>query len=202
MTDPLRYGVVFKKDYLYYLISSSAFPTENFEGDYTSWEKQWINLVPQNLNSAYEFDWAIDERNDILYMGWTDYNGYNRWGVYYADNFSCFYQSSIGVDYQDNNPYIYYNSFIKQGNVYLNRGGISMSIQSYILLKRNDGYTIEIWREGSKLWARDIRDDFHTDNCECAVGGISLSGKYLLFLVFDDDTNLYNIMLYKGGTDS
>lgn len=178
---------------------SLSMPGGIVEGDYTTWTKKWIAAIPDSLYYDYQFDAWIDDRYNHIYLTWKDASGDYRWGIFNTADFSTVFLSASGSRYTSDDPYLQ-GSYITPGMAYFSSGGISRSAQTYLLLLRYDYYTFEVWRNGSKLKSRDIRIDFHTTNCAPDVAGISLTGKYLLFLVRDRDPSpdLFYLMLYKG----
>jgi len=192
----LRYGGVFEQDNVRYLLSSSALDG-SFEGDYTAWEFKWDNLIPNNLGYTDEILYDIDERYSIINIVWEDDDNDTRWGTFNLVDFSTIFLSTAGTDYA-HYPYDYLGG-MRQGKVNFNYGGISKSAQTYFLLHRADYYTNEVWRGGTLLWARDLRDDVEDATPTADCGLISLSGKYVL-LLYEDDDNKYRLVLYEGGT--
>jgi len=168
------------------------------EGNYNTWTKEWIVAIPGNLSSYDEFDMYIDDKNNLIYLAWMDSSYDNRWGVFNIADFSTVFLSTVGSDYTRDSPYLQ-ATHMTLGCAFFESGGISHSIQTYFVLSR-DYYTFEVWRTGSKLLTRDVRDDFHTTNCIYFTGGISLTGKYVLFSVrdYDPSPDVYYLMLYKG----
>ena len=169
------------------------------EGDYTAWTKKWIAAIPASLSYDYQFDAWIDDRYNLIYVTWNDASGNYRWGIFNTADFSTVFLSASGSRYTSDDPYLQ-TSYIAPGMAYFSSGGISRSAQTYLLLLRNDHYTFEVWRNGSKLKSRDTRIDFHTTNSYANAGLISLTGKYLLFLVrdYDPSPDLFYLMLYEG----
>jgi len=192
----LRYGGVFKQDNIKYLISSAALGG-NFEGDYTAWTLKWNGIIP-NKSDADEIDYNIDERYNVINIEWDDEDGDFRWGTFNLSDFSTIFLSPAGADYGYHYPYNWMGG-MQIGKAYFYYGGISKSIQTYLLLHRADYYTNEVWRGGILLWARDLRDDVSDEYPEAETGMISLSGKYILLTYWGDDGN-YRIVLYEGGT--
>ena len=180
------------------MVSLSA-PSGIVEGDYITWSKKWIAAIPGNLYYEDEYDIWIDEKHNLIYFAWMAGNHANRWGIFNIADFSTVFLSASGSDYPADAPYLQ-ATHITPGAAYFESGGISRSAQTYLLLLRSDYYTFEVWRNGSKLKSRDIRNDFHTTNCYSSGGCISLTGKYLLFQVrdYDGSPDLHYLMLYKG----
>lgn len=170
------------------------------EGNYNTWTLEWINEPSNGLNNAEEVDILIDERNGKLSIGWRDNSYKYRFGIYNISDFSAVFESPLGVNYV---PYMISAEnklAIQHGLVYLTYGGASQSIQTYLMITRFDEHTIEVWRGGATpLWSRSVRLDFGNDICECYVGGISLTGKYIVASVYEGGSPYKNyLMLYKG----
>lgn len=164
------------------------------EGGYTSWAHQWTNAVPDGLFTDTDLLFFIDDSNDVLYLAWKDSAGNLRFGLYNLSDFSVVFQSSSGSDYLDCSPKNTYASFFLFGMAMEIEGGISRSLQTYVLIA-TDSHDIEVRRGGSSmLWARDIQND--TAGVWMEGCAISPTGKYIVVFVYD--VGDYYIMLYKG----
>ena len=169
------------------------------EGDYTSWVWKWTNVPSNGIVGADSCDILIDEKNETLSVAWWDKSYDSRFGIYNLSDFSVVYESSLGSNHLYDFPYMPNKSFITQGMVSFYQGGISQSLQTYLLLSRIDQDIIEVWRSGaSALWSRNTQTDFGAAS-SCYAGGISLTGKYIIVLVIEDSSpyDTY-LMLYEG----
>ncbi len=166
------------------------------EGDYTSWTLKWANLVPQSVSGSYELDWIIDEKNGHIIIIWQDESNDNRWGIFNISNFSTVSLSAAGSDYTGVIYPYHWMGAMRRGKANFYYSGVGVSHQSYFLLKRKDNYTLEVWRDGARLWSHDIRSDISNPAPE--AGGMSLTGKYVLLLVMDYDIGKYRLVLYEG----
>lgn len=169
------------------------------EGDYITWTKKWVH-IPSNGISSYDLiDVLIDERNGTLSITWEDGNGIRRFGIYKISDFSAVFESPVGAHFVAYYPNMYYKSGFGLGMRYYYTGGVSQSIQTYLLLLRYDKYTIDVWRGGaSALWSRNTRSDFGAD-CYCYTYGIGTTGTYIL-TVITEAASPYDtyLMLYEG----
>ena len=162
------------------------------EGDFTSWMHKWTNTLPEGMYNNYYISLAIDERSDVVTIIWLDSNGDQRIGIFNLSDFSTVFLSTSGSLYTFDIPSIYYAREQKIGHVCLDSGGFSTSIQSYLLLLRRDGDTIEVWRGGSSvLWSHDTSNE--EASAEVYSGIISLLGKWVLVV-----TKTKKLILYEG----
>lgn len=188
-----------QKDYIAVITGPGGAGAVLNEGNYNTWTKEWINKPSNGINDYGEIDVLIDERNGKLSVGWEDISYDYRFGIYNISDFGAVFESPLGTDYMPYWPTMSSKTFIGTGLRYLTYGGMSQSIQTYLLFTRSDEYTIEVWRGGaSVLWSRSTQTDFG-GNCRCFTGGISLTGKYIL-AVIKRWSSPYDIslMLYKG----
>jgi len=192
------------------------------EGDYNTWTLEWQRQVPGNDNNHYVspvgFYSVIDERNNTIVSYWADKTGstyITRFGIYNLSDGSIVFESPEDAQYLFHNPTIRiwdkdYGKII-DGMVYVHyslgdAGDMSRSVQSYFLLLKSDGITVETWRSGaSALWSRDFHGDIQAPLTQEWTNlmqfGISLTGKYILLMVFDNAAAvwpLYYWLLYKG----
>lgn len=168
------------------------------EGDYKTWTKKWLNPLPNGLTEPYSVDWRFDEPNGLLYLIWEDSSGDNRWGIFNILDFSTVFLSAPGSDYFGIiKPYNWMGAF-RRGRANFYYGGVGVSNQSYFLLQRHDGYTLEVWRNHSLLWTRDARIDSGNTWDFGESGGLSLTGKYVLIWGWLD-AGPSNLLLYEGG---
>ena len=163
------------------------------EGDYTSWTWKWTNAIPDGLDDYTRISFFIDDKNDVLYLAWEDGDTppRKRFGIYNLSDFSVVFESPSGLDYLALFPNQSYARFLKLGDVMLAEGGgLSRSLQRYVLLVREDEETIEVWRGGAiPLWSRNITLD--TTGGTPYAGEISLTGKYIVVRSDADDLILY-----------
>ena len=196
VTTPLRYGGVFEQDDIRYLISSSEFVGVNFEGDYTAWEAKWAALLPNNGYGDHDFDYHIDDRFNVINIAWVDDDSDSRWGTFNIADFSTIFLSPAGAKYTSGHTYNWMGG-IQAGKANFEYGGVSKSAQTYLLLCRNDDFTIEVWMGGTRLWARDLRDNVNVTYTTSGI--ISLAGKYILIL-YQNNNYDYCLIMYEGGT--
>lgn len=173
------------------------------EGDYDAWAFEWINALPQGLDDPCDAGFFIDDKNDVLEITWEDEDNYNsRSGIFNLSDFSSVFTSPTPGDYLYAAPMMDNPEGSRLGNIYFYYGGSSRSLQTYMLLLRNNQYDIEVWRGASSvLWSHNIRDDVPPSwtYVYARVGAISITGKYILIVQADyDDHN--QLMLYKGAT--
>lgn len=169
------------------------------EGDYNTWTKEWINEPDNTLSNTTYMDIMIDEKNETLNIFYEDAAYDNRFAIYNLSDFSPVFESNRGVDYTYTEANLGFSQRIYRGFVHIFDGGISQSIQTYLLFLKPDGDTIEVWRSGtSVLWSTNTQTDFGATSF-CYAGGISLTGKYILIAVREDASPRdYFLMLYKG----
>lgn len=169
------------------------------EGDYNTWTKKWVNLFPDGISTAWYFDAYIDEVNEVINIAWSDSGAWYRFGIYNISDFSVVQKTTSGADYMYSHPYMERKEWIIEGMAWFEKGGISKSNQTYLLLRKQDQYTIEVWRAGaSALWTRNTRTDLGA-NCYCYSAGLSLTGKYILAQVKEIVSPYkYYLMLYEG----
>jgi len=169
------------------------------EWNYTSWTKKWVNQPAGNFYNASDLDVLIDEKNDTLSISYKDGSSRYRFGVYNISDFSAVYESPAGSHYTYAPPVMSRKEALTHGLAHLEYGGVSQSMQTYLLLLRSDEYTIEVWRGGaSALWSRDTRTDLGA-SCWCDYGGISLRGKYVLVVATKRTAPTGNhLILYEG----
>ena len=170
------------------------------EGDYNTWTKEWINAPSEGIASYDEIDILIDDKNEKLSIVWDDKTGYdNRFAIYNISDFSAVYESPPSSDYMPNYPNMSYKAGFTLGMTHYNRGGVSQSIQTYLLLLRSDYYTLEVWRGGATaLCSINVQTDYG-QTCYCYTYGISVTGKYIVAIIGEASSPYINkIMLYKG----
>lgn len=161
------------------------------EGDYTSWTWQWTNDIPGGLFAYNEATFFIDDKNDVLYLVWRDAAGKRMFGLYNLSDFSPIFEPTPAANYLSLPPDALSVAMFKLGDIMLAEGGgLSRSLQTYVLLVLNDEETIEVWRGGlSALWSRNITLD--TTGITPYAGEISLTGKYIVVRSDADDLILY-----------
>lgn len=174
------------------------------EGDYTSWSHKWTHNAPDVWDYPEPMDLFIDEKNSVVCIGWRDTDNNYRFGIYNLVDFSTIFESPAGSNYTYRASNFRFNKGFELGTsnfvgvtgeatIDSLMGGISRSIQSYILLLKSDRHTIEVWRGGSSvLWSHDIRSE--SAGAFVEMGLISLSGKWILVAT----SNGY-LILYLGG---
>lgn len=158
------------------------------EGNYTSWTFKWSNAFPNGIGTYYHYAAYIDDKNNALYLSWKDSSGDHRFGLYNTADFSVIFQSPAGADYK-------YRGLTGAAtftrDVCLDSGG-ALSLQTYVVINRYDGVTMEIWRGGvTPLWSRDITLD--ESGTYVRMFTISMTGKYLLVY-----TTSKKLLLYEG----
>jgi len=162
------------------------------EGDYTSWTHKWTQDFPGGLNSTTYLDFYIDERSDVLFLTWQDAALNWRFGIYKLSDFSQVFQSPAGSDYIQADGTFTVKWGFHRSSAALIYGSCSCSLQSYVLIERIDGHTIEVWRgESSVLWSHDVQDD--EAGVDIYNGEISLQGKLILLLASNS-----KLILYEG----
>lgn len=169
------------------------------EGDYNTWTWKWTKAPSDGIGTLDDISVLIDEKNEVLNIAYQDNSNKNRFAIYNISDFSSVYEAPSGSHYLYAEPNAFYNASIHQGYVYFYSGGISQSVQTYLLLMRDDNKTVEVWRGGSAaLWSRDVSLD-HPTLYSCDGGAISATGKYVLTGIMDSvSPYLRYIMLYEG----
>ena len=171
------------------------------EGDYTSWTLKWVNKLPDGLWDPSTIAFTLDDKNDLVTIEWQD-NTADRWyrfGIFNLADFSQVFLSTAGQHYSVMYPRSGYEAGAKRGYVSLDTN-VSISLQTYLLLCRNDGLTIEVWRAETKLWTRDVSDDEPLINTGGYLWGIiSITGKWVLILGYENAAPWDSyLLLYKG----
>lgn len=160
------------------------------EGDYTTWTHKWTNVLPDGLSDTYACGFQIDEKNNVVSIGYEDANFKERFGVFNLEDFSEVFLSPAGSDYM---PYPTINNYeygVKTGHAYLYAGAISTSLCSYLLFLREGRDIIDVWRGGSgSLWSHDTSAE--VADTHVFSGGISLTGKWILLEMNDKQFVLY-----------
>lgn len=164
------------------------------EGDYTSWKWKWTKDFTDGLYVGESFWTFIDEANEVLNVLWTDGSENDRFGIYNLSDFSDVFESDSGADYVIWKSDLVYSRVGVLGLGYVQGGGASRSIQSYVAISRADEHTIEVWRGGS-LWTHDVHDDIDTFAIRALE--ISPSGKWLLAVLYYGLT-YGRLVLYEG----
>lgn len=217
----LRYGGVFEQGNIRYLLSSSSFTDPVVEGDYNTWTFQWQQPVLGRSNghylSAVDYSALIDEKNERIVSYWLDKTSggvwISRFGIFDLLTGSSIFASPENTPYLSPYPEIgYYPRRIVEGMVEGDRdddsysGSISRSIQTYMLVRRSDTYTLEVWRgDATPRLTLDFRNDIQTPLIYQWVNirqfGISLTGKYILLMIWNHATPtppFFYWMLYEG----
>lgn len=194
----LQYGGMFEQGNMRYLLSSG-----NVEDNFNTWTKVWEKPITDNLWSDGYMDLLIDDKSDVLYLSWKDKTySKNRFGAYNLADFSAIFESPADEYYTNTAAFGSLKEFLTFGYVETNYGGMSRSIQTYLVLQRADYHTHEVWRSGVKLWSRDYRldSDMLNDNSWCGYGGMSITGKYIILQIEDltPSPDVFYLMLYKG----
>ena len=165
------------------------------EGVYTEWAKKWAiakDVPDGSISDSYYTAFFIDDKNDLIYLGWKDATSpfKRRYGIYNISDFSMVFQSPSDAHY----AYIYGNMIygFGFGMAAMADVGASRSLQTYVFLLRSDRHTIEIWRNGVKIWTHDMRTEVAGDTVY--YGEISITGKYIFILT---NTN-HKYILYEG----
>lgn len=177
------------------------------EGNFNTWTKQWVHYIPHGLNDEWNCECIIDELHDTLMMGWDEEREvwlgphYYRFGVFNLADFSTVFLSPGGENYLDNSPTNPGSDGVKyRGSTNLGNGGMCTTAQSYLMIFRNDGKSIEVWRGGaSPLWSIDLSTVFIEDpNHQYA--GFSVSGKWIIARNQKDGIGQYKseIACFKG----
>lgn len=165
------------------------------EGNYKSWVHKWTHDVPDGVHSSEHVIFMIDYKNDILYLAWreTGWPNYARFGLYNPADFSEVFKSAAGAHYMASGSTTMFNMSFFLGNSDFSQGGLSRALETYVLLTRIDGKTIEVWRGGSSaLWTHDIQNEV-VNGC-VASGTITITGKWIL--IYDECFN--KLILYEG----
>ena len=175
-------------------ITEGDISTGIIEGDYTTWTHKWTNDIPGGLNLTDEYNFMIDDINNVIRLIWADDDVDFRFGVYNINDFSTILESADGSDYTYEYGEVTYERGVSIGNVNLASGGMSRSIATYSLILPHDRKTIEVWRGtlGSPIWSHDITTEVPGD--VVSGGGISLTGKYILVKIRDNK----KLILYEG----
>jgi len=160
------------------------------EGDYTTWTHKWTNTYDNGIYQSYRASTFIDTNNEVVIISWEDSSRNYRFGIYTLSDFSIVVESSPGGDYTQGYADQGLKYGFELGTSYPSMGGISRSIQSYILLTRLDASTIEVWR-GSSSWSHNVSIEDPSSYLESAE--ISIDGKYILVTTSND-----NLILYEG----
>lgn len=169
------------------------------EGAYNTWTKQWTNAPNNGIMSAGNMDILLDDKNGKLSILYEDSSSKKRFGIYNISDFSVVYESPVGVNYTYDYPNLSNKDALHLGTSYFAYGGFSQSIQTYLLLLRSDMDTIEVWQGGaSAVWTTNAQTDFGADST-CDAGGISITGKYVLVVMYETSSPYdYYLMLYQG----
>jgi hypothetical protein len=165
------------------------------ESDYTNWVFKW-KWRPETSRLLYnKTSFFIDDANDVFFLWWAstvptyDY----RFAAYNLNDHLTIFESPGNFYYTRLHPGTYGTSFFL-GVSELVYGGMSRSIQSYVLLCRDDLETMEVWRKGIKLWSHKANVDTGQESEIIYIATISLTGKYILAYT---DT-LGQLVLYEG----
>ena len=170
------------------------------EGDYNTWTWKWTER-PTSGTTSRSIDALIDEENSVISVAYRDTTSNWRFGVYNISDFSVVFESAAGSKYTYLHPDTREKRGMHHNMVDFTYGGMSRSLQTYLLLLRTDRDTIEVWRGGSTvLWSRSIAADF-TRSSWVFNGHISLLGKYILIVTQDASSPYYTyLMLYEGSS--
>lgn len=168
------------------------------EGNYTKWTKKWVKDIPDGVGDYEDLTFHLDEKNGVLYLSWTNsvWPNKSRFGLFNLADFSVVFISPSDDYYQPVYFNVMYHVSYEFGNAYLGNGGVSKSIQSYVILAQwGTMHTIDVWRGGATpLWSRDIRLDTGSDTEGICTAMISPTGKYILIY-----ENWYDkLILYEG----
>lgn len=131
-------------------------------------------------------------------MWWLDNQGAPNWstrrfGAYNIADHTIIFESPQNANYTSETPYMGAGDYsFHLDSVY--HVSISRSHQTYMLLNRVDDETLEVWRNGAKLWSRKPLADTLEATDTSYVASISLTGKYILAYV---DTS-EKLILYEG----
>lgn len=169
------------------------------EGNYSTWTKKWVNAPANGLASVGTMDVLIDDKKGILSILYEDGNNKYRLGIYNISDFSAVYESPAGTHYTYNYPALSTKRALYMGMTSFEYYGFSRSIQTYLLLMRNNQDTIEVWQGGtSALWSTNTQTDFGVSST-CDAGAISITGKYILVGMYQNvSPYLQTFMLYEG----
>ena len=77
MAYPLRYGVVFKKDNLYYLTSSATFRNPIVEGEFNTYTS--LGVITLDYAASHDYGFMVDCTYEILYAVYA--TGYPSWST-------------------------------------------------------------------------------------------------------------------------
>lgn len=170
------------------------------EQNYTSWIHKWTNNITDNLDTADYCSFHIDDENGILSVSWRDSASKSRFGRYDITDFSTICQSSAGSNYMVY-PHLGEVRNFNYGNAFFDYGGISNSVQTYILLGRSDTQNIEVWSGSgaSALWSHNVSDDIGAD-CYTWSGSISSTGKWIIIEARSGvfGSYVYKLVCYEG----
>ena len=186
-------------NWIYWLALRSANVGEEEvkEGNYSAWAFKWAKELPDGLYGSDMIGFLIDDENDQLLIAWRDYSAgkWNRFGIFNLSDFSQVFVSTAGQHYTIDDPYLDYDVGAQFGNVSLYAGGLSRSLQTYLLFLKTTGF-MEVWRNGS-CWTHDpaVDADFYYTY---GHGGISPTGKYILYLGYKSSGSGIWLLLYEG----
>jgi len=170
------------------------------EGEYITWASKWSMALTDGLGGDEEISYYMDESNGIFYLWWGDNQPWpignkRRFGVYKISDHSVVFESSSATHYVGNEPY---TTGAGDYTIAIDCHGLRYQLlrshQKYMLVPRDDSYTLEVWGAGSRLWSRDVRSDTGEAFCRFEAGYISLTGKYILFF----DSESMKLWLYEG----
>ena len=225
MAHPLRYGVVFKKDNLYYLMSSSTFRNPVVEGDYNTWTAKWVKSIRYGTSTActytdlpisiyrflypsYYYLHAIDDLNDVIHLRWLDSNEIPRYGIFNIEDFSLLLLTATsGVNVPEDGSFDM-TFWTKMGAT--RGGGISRSIQTYTLIQTigttTYGDYMNVYRSYERLWSHGVNGDLPApQNTDATIETLEISptGKYIIATTNGDvsgDPWMYycDMILYEG----
>ena len=159
------------------------------EGSYSTWTHKWNNTLPEGLSSVQYIGTLLDDFNDVLVVVWKDGSADRCLGTFNLEDFSVVSISSSGGSYLRNVASMYNTDCQLFGLAYIENGGFSRSIQSYVFILRSDSDTLEVWRGGYLLWSHDINIDAPGKTPYYAE--ISPTGKWILIITQQKDLVLY-----------
>ena len=161
------------------------------EGNYSTWTHKWTKEFPDGLLGYNYAAFYINEDKGIFAITWRDAASSDRYGVYKLADMSVVFQSPAGAHYLYSRPELSYHRWITIGETGdFSGGGYAASRTRYLAIVRNDGRTLEIWKDGVLKQTIVITD--YIAGAYCELGHFSLTGKYLIL------TTLPYLLLFEG----
>lgn len=163
------------------------FDRDMLEGNWTTYTHLWTRAITNGYTFG-QIAHSIDTLRNLFYQEWRDAANWYRFGVYALNTGVPTFESPALAHYIQASLQVFLRVFASN----LTTIAQVSSHARYIVLMRNNGVDLEVWKDGAMLWTVDIST---IDLAATGIDSLTMSqdGRYLLVL---SDTP--NLLCFRG----